>query len=270
VPQKGFEMSPLQRQRLIDGELSHIERSDLLASLGNDPGQWKSLALAALEELVWVQQLPKTTSLISDLSANSALDSRSVSDSNLVDQGVRLGENAESTLRPASNEAPLKVRWSQIMAIATAASVLFAVGWFAGRQPMSWNGAQDLGGTFYSSRRPPVNLDANSQFGSSASSPSQNELASSTGLVEQSQSPMRMRMVGANQIPREIPLLDAKDVDPNLVLANEAIEFAKLNQQLKRKGYQLDVQPQYYSGNLDDGRKVIVPVHNVSLKPYGL
>lgn len=77
-------------------------------------------------------------------------------------------------------------------------------------------------------------------------------------------------MLVDDQFAHEIPLLDAKEVDPKLVLANEALEFAKLNQQLKRKGYQLDVQPQYFSGKLDDGRKVLVPVHNVSLKPYGL
>ncbi len=256
MPQKGFEMSPLQRQRLIDGELSHCERADLLASLGNDSGQWKTIALAALEELVWVQQLPKSTSLIS--SSTSA------------EQGVRLGANAQSTLGPRRTEASSKVRWSQIMAFATAASILFAVGWFAGRQPMASNDASNMGGTFYSAAKPPTNLDADSPLHVGARSPLQTDLASSSGLSEESQSPMRMRMVGANQIPREIPLFDSKDIDPHLVLANEAIEFAKMNQQLKRKGYQLDVQPQYYSGNLGDGRKVIVPVHNVSLKPYGL
>jgi hypothetical protein len=135
---------------------------------------------------------------------------------------------------------------------------------------MASNDASNMGGTFYSLAKPPANLDADSPLNVGARSPLQTELASSSGLSEESQSPMRMRMVGANQIPREIPLFDSKDIDPNLVLANEAIEFAKMNQQLKRKGYQLDVQPQYYSGNLGDGRKVIVPVHNVSLKPYGL
>jgi len=39
---------------------------------------------------------------------------------------------------------------------------------------------------------------------------------------------------------------------------------------LKRKGYQLDAKPTIYSGSLQDGRKFVVPIHNVSVKPYGL
>jgi hypothetical protein len=81
---------------------------------------------------------------------------------------------------------------------------------------------------------------------------------------------MRMVVSGLDSKKSEIPLVNAKDIDPKLLMASEALEMAKLNKQLRRQGYEMDVKPQYYSGNLGDGRKVVVPIHNVSLKPYGL
>jgi hypothetical protein len=83
-------------------------------------------------------------------------------------------------------------------------------------------------------------------------------------------SPWRVRVENATDRAIEIPLVDAREIDPQLILANNALEIAKLNQQLKRRGYELEAKPTMYSGALEDGRRIMVPIHNVSLRPYGL
>lgn len=246
-------MSPLQRQRLIDGEISHSERADLLNGLDKAPGQWKVLALELLEELVWIQQLPKSAQ------TNSGQDSFPTSQQTTL-QTTR--SNADYARRSLDNASPTSWGARQFSALATAATLLVALGWFAGRHP-SFNQLQPTPEPGqYTAAKPHL-----TQLTADQENATQRWASNALPL---SRSSMRMQMQGEDRFAHEIPLLDAKEFDPKLVLANEALEFAKLNQHLKRKGYQLDVQPQYISGNLDDGRKILVPVHNVSLKPYGL
>lgn len=246
-------MTPLLRQRLIDGEISHRERADLLNGLDKDPSQWKVLALDLLEELVWVQQLPKSAEV------NSHEESYSTSQQSTLQTTLPNTDHARRSLDKASS-----TRWGvrQFSTLATAATFLLALGWFAGRHPSFKPLQQSLEPGQYTAAKPPV-----TEKNAAQADVAQQWASNSLPLGRSS---MRMQMQGEDQFAHEIPLLDAKEFDPKLVLANEALEFAKLNQQLKRKGYQLDVQPQYLSGNLDDGRKILVPVHNVSLKPYGL
>jgi len=246
-------MSPIQRQRLIDGEISHRERADLLNGLDKDPGQWRVLALELLEELVWIQQLPKSAQ------THPSQDSFPTSQQSTLQTTLQKAVHADRSLDKASSTS-----WGlrQVGVLATAAALLLALGWFVGRHP-SFNHLQPTPQPGqYTAAKPPLTPQTEDQ----GDVPQQ----WATNSLPLGRSSMRMQVQGENQFAHEIPLLDAKEFDPKLVLANEALEFAKLNQQLKRKGYQLDVQPQYLSGNLDDGRKILVPVHNVSLKPYGL
>lgn len=226
-------MTPLQRQRLIDGEMSHSERADLLNGLDKDPSQWKALAIGLLEELVWIQQFPKS------------LENKQEKAPSLAPTQIPLADRSEY-LQPHDKETTGRWGARELGALATAAVLFLAFGWFVGRLALLNDSRYVQEHGLYSAAKPPVGQDSGNQ-----------------AMLPQG-------MFVEDQFAHEIPLLDAKEVDPKLLLANEALEFAKLNQQLKRKGYQLDVQPQYFSGKLDDGRKVLVPVHNVSLKPYGL
>jgi hypothetical protein len=94
-----------------------------------------------------------------------------------------------------------------------------------------------------------------------------------TGTTREIQTPMKMVLAGldpASSSGAEIPLMDAHEIDPNWVMAKDTYELAELKQQLKRRGYRLEIQPKLYSGRLNDGSHVIVPVHNVALKTVGL
>ncbi len=242
-------MTPLQRQRLIDGEMSHSERADLLNGLDKDPSQWKALAMGLLEELVWIQQFPKS------------LENKQESSPPIAPTQISLVDRSDDLL---PQDKKTSVRWGarEFGALATAAVLFLAFGWFVGRLALLNDSRYVQEHGLYTAAKPPVEQGSGNQ----AMLP---QGWTSDSLAKDRDS-LRNQMLDDDQFAHEIPLLDAKEVDPKLVLANEALEFAKLNQQLKRKGYQLDVQPQYFSGKLDDGRKVLVPVHNVSLKPYGL
>ncbi|MCY2980648.1 MAG: hypothetical protein NTU79_18450 [Planctomycetota bacterium] len=81
---------------------------------------------------------------------------------------------------------------------------------------------------------------------------------------------MKMVVTGPNSETSEIPIYDMEEVDPTVMWAKENYEIARMNEKLRKQGYELDVRPEYYTGTLNDGRKLIVPVKNVGLKPFGL
>ena len=81
---------------------------------------------------------------------------------------------------------------------------------------------------------------------------------------------MKMVVTGPNSEPSEIPIYDMEEVDPTVMWTKENYEIARMNEKLRKQGYELDVRPEYYTGTLNDGRKLIVPVKHVGLKPFGL
>jgi hypothetical protein len=81
---------------------------------------------------------------------------------------------------------------------------------------------------------------------------------------------MRMLVSGPNRETAEIPIYDLNAIDHEVFAAKQAYEVARLNQRLRKEGFELDVRPEYYTGQLHDGRKLIVPVKHVGLKPFGL
>lgn len=49
-------------QQLVDGELNHAERRDLLMRLDGEPEQWRRLALAFVESQIWDESIPQVSS----------------------------------------------------------------------------------------------------------------------------------------------------------------------------------------------------------------
>lgn len=79
-----------------------------------------------------------------------------------------------------------------------------------------------------------------------------------------------LRLPSSDSIAHDIPLVDSREIDPELIVTKEAYELARWKHDLKRRGYQIDVQPEWHTGSLGDGRTVVVPIQNVSLRPNGL
>jgi hypothetical protein len=225
-------MNSLDLQRIVDGELSHELRAELLRALGPDSSQWQELALLLLED----QELSK-----------QILREPPIAPKHLI--RVSLESDAPPSTR--SKKSSLGYRLLAVCAI-------FAVGlgsgfWFKAIAPQA-------------SSTPQASSLTKSDMPTAFSSDSNRASGASFDYV----SPWRVRVENDSDRAIEIPLVDAREIDPQLILANNALEIAKLNQQLKRRGYELEAKPTMYSGALEDGRRIMVPIHNVSLRPYGL
>jgi hypothetical protein len=233
-------MNPLDLQRIVDGELSHELRAELLRALGPDSSQWQELALLLLED----QELSK-----------QILREPPIAPKHLI--RVSLESDAPPSTR--SKKSSLGYRLLAVCAI-------FAVGLGSGLGSGFWFKAIAPQASSSSQASSLTKSDMKSDAPSAFSSDSNRASGASFDYV----SPWRVRVENDSDRAIEIPLVDAREIDPQLILANNALEIAKLNQQLKRRGYELEAKPTMYSGALEDGRRIMVPIHNVSLRPYGL
>jgi hypothetical protein len=236
-------MSPLDLQRIVDGELDHAARADILRSLGEDVREWRALALALLEEQQWSQQLQRD-SFLSDGEGEFQASGRA-----LRDTPQTTISSPVSAVNPMGRKASFGSPWFT----ALAASVLLGLGLASGVVLRSFQEG---------------NLE--SQVSLQGASPIQNAVSRTD---RDRKLPMKMVLNGTGGVkapPLEIPVVDASEIDPKTLWARDAQELSTLQQRLKREGYRMEWEPRLYSGRLSDGRQVVVPVHNVALKSVGL
>lgn len=255
-------MDPLTLQRLVDGELSHAERAELLRGLGEDAHGWRSLAMALLEEQQWSRQIAAASAHPHRASSamQDAIERASVSAVAPVasDADARVAV-ASHVLPTAPEKANLaqghRSTWHWMSVLA--ASALFAVGLWGGASLRSWQRTGDGNATSG------TQVATSSRVGNgSLGTVSDNN----TRLVSDNM----LRLPSRDSVSHDIPLVDSREMDPELIMTKEAYELARLKHDFKRRGYQIDVQPEWHTGSLGDGRTVVVPIQNVSLRPNGL
>ncbi len=54
-----------------------------------------------------------------------------------------------------------------------------------------------------------------------------------------------------------------------MILENQRRQVDAWNHQLQRQGYQVDWLPEMLQSQLPDGRSLVVPVHQVRVRPIG-
>ncbi len=249
-------MTPVDIQKIVDGECTHGERAALLSSVGNDVATWRALALAALEEQHWSREI--SIALV-DRSIQACADS----DSNADETSHTISSPSIVSLSEYRSGTKRVFRWGHGLS-ALAAGFLFLVGLYGG----SWMRQNQPAGSGAANSSLAINETPKNATPVSASSNSIQDFGSR--YRRDSNSAMTMLVSGPNETSSEIPLMNASDIDPSFMLSNEAYTLAKLKQQFRQQGFEADVQPQFYSGRLRDGRQIVVPVHNVSLRPAGL
>lgn len=241
-----------QIQAIVDGECSHELRATLLRQMDSEPATWRTLALSLLEEQEWARQL----SVQAKVDATSSRDSQASADPELMPHD--LAANSKSVQRVVKLAGKTdgsgtlsSPPWLSVLA----ASLLLGLGFYGGSflpHFGSLNSKATEGGTVAVSEKP-SGIDP-------------------TDLIAKGDTDSKMRMLvsGPNSETAEIPIYDLNAMDHDVFLAKQAYEVARLNQQLRKEGFELDVRPEYYTGKLHDGRKLIVPVKHIGLKPYGL
>jgi len=241
-----------QIQAIVDGECSHEMRASLLRQMDSEPSTWRSLALSLLEEQEWARQVlaianRKTTSY---RDVGSTGDRESTPFNSQVDFAssqplIKLAE------RPVDSVTATSASWLSVLA----ASLLLGLGFYGGSYLPRFG---ELDSKTTNQETVAVSKDPESNFRSDISA------------EDKSNTNMRMLVSGPNSEMAEIPIYDLNSMDHDVFVAKQAYEVARLNQRLRKEGFELDVRPEYYTGKLHDGRNLIVPVKQVGLKPYGL
>jgi len=240
-----------QIQSMVDGECSHEERATLLREIEFDPANWRALAIALLEEQEFSRQI----------SSSAKRNSHSLTPTTIAAsfQGLVSSEPVKPLLRVASLDQ------------------LGGTGKKSGKRSASWGSALAagflLGVGIYGGSFLPGKISLKSNDGNELVAgvlDGEQRIGDELPIVGRLDSNMGMLVSGPNSEREEIPIYNLNALDHEVFVAREMYEVAKINQRLRKEGFELDVRPEYYTGKLNDGRQLIVPVKHVGLKPYGL
>ncbi len=221
--------------RLADGELDEAARRALLSRLDGVPGGWRLCALAFLESQAWRSEMRLATG-----KSGTAVMSR------------------EIARRDRSRVA--RARRSSLLALAIVAA--FAGGWLvrpdgeAVRDQQFARAAKgvaqsDEGAMKLSNETAPA-LDA-----SSPEPPPATRLAGVLTLtIDESGQPREVR----------VPVIEGPGIDSRRLLEQPPAISPSVVKELKRRGHKVESHRQLLTVDLQDGRKVLLPVDQVDVR----
>ena len=218
--------------RLVDGELGQAERRDLLAALDDEPGGWRSCALAFLEAQSFRWQLSR-------LAAEQSLRQVEV-----VPVAAEIGRGA-----PASRPGGW---WAVCLAVA--ASLLLAFG-LGTRFPTSWPSVTSPD----PSAAPETQIaatPASEGRGSAVDDSDSSDLGSITLALSE----------GDETDEIELPVAVADEDADEWLDGLETSVPVELIERLRAAGYDVVRRQRLYPVELSDGRRLVVPVEHVEIR----
>jgi hypothetical protein len=224
-----FQNNDVLFDRLVDGELSDVERRRLLASLDDRPEGWRRCALAFLEAQCWSEQLgelvrPPKVSVSSDA----------------AEQSVTIGPVV------AREDRRHGAAWLAMAAGLLAAFTLGLV-WRSG-SPVAVNSvsqsAQQVAEVI-----PPASLQA------------PNGVASPDSLT------LWVRDETGKAQPLRVPLVDSQTLDQQLGVKFQTGVPADVRTRLQERGFDVESKRRYAPFWLENGRPMIVPVEDTRIVP---
>jgi hypothetical protein len=232
----------------------------MLETLGDDARGWRSLALALLEDQQWSREFREQPLCL---------------ESALIPKGLRLARNTDravfTALQTDETSEPVQTNLT-VHTVSSATHVPSfpsrpsGSSWFTAIAACMLLGFGIAGGMLFRE------FQSKDSVSAIASSPDKTSSSFEKPQVDRSL-PMKMLLSGlggSDMTPLEIPVVEANQMDANTLWGRDAQQLAALQQRLKREGYRMEWKPQFYSGRLNDGSHVVVPVHNVALKSVGL
>ncbi len=234
-------MDKIKLQRLFDGELDHEQRRDVLEQLDKQPSSWRLVALSLLEEQAFRREF-------SSLPLSQAAPP--------VAQSTSSATADSQFLKSAASNGTI-YRW---LPMALAASLLIGVGfaggnWLASRFDSSLPADLNNVGSSIASAEP-TNIDQTKPDVASLKPVGQLKFASDV-------SP------NASGDVIQVPMYEAAPEQFNQMLMTQLQQIQQWNDQLRRRGYELDWQPEMIESRLPDGRAVIVPTQHVRVRNIG-
>ncbi len=214
----------LHLQRLVHGEMSATERCEVLASLDQQSGAWRDVALAFVEEQIWQHEMKST-------------------------QDIPVSTNEKHFASTSSTRGKLSAAaW-----ITLAATLLIA--FFVSFRIGEWNEARKT-----PDKEPKVDNFARNENGHGQKNDNTSNHPPAT---------YRLRIVQNDGQVIELPAYEVSQLQH--VSWNSAPDerVDSLNRRLVELGYRLEYETEYLSGQLEDGRELIVPIRNVAMRYHG-
>ena len=239
-------MDKIELQRLLDGELDRAQRRRVLCKLDEQPNQWRTVALALLEEQEFQRELgPQTKTLVAPLDSRSA--SNAVVDSSLAKSDATNG---------SAN------RW---LGLALAASLLIGLGFVGG----NWLASQ------FENKTSPIAKVAGPTIATTESKPAmplanesaERDFASLKPVGQLSFTSDTTSNASGNSI--QVPMYEAAPEQLSQMLLSQQQQMQQWNDQLRRRGFELDWRPEMIESRLPDGRAVVVPIQQVHVRSLG-
>lgn len=240
---------------LVDNELSEAERRDLLGQCESQPDGWRACALAFLEAQDWSNTLGVSRPM-QPLDVQPPRRAANPTDAAGTAPEQPTGpREAEPATRPASVSRPARF-WSVSSAIgglAMAASLLLAFGVGMWMNP--------VGGWVSPLKHDFVVGPANTERGGSAGPAARAAVG---------RSPQTARLVvggstGGNEV--QVPIIEGDGLDDDWWRRQPAALPADVRRAFERMGHQVRERRQLLPFELEDGRRIMVPVDQIDVQP---
>lgn len=240
---------PLEDQhfdRLVDGELPETERHTLLADLDRQPDGWRRCALAFLEAQCWRQELGR------------------VVDARQPPSRVTADPLSKATRPPARRGSKLGARTTTALAMAASFVVALWLGWTV-------QDALDVG----RAPGPGPEVIAQSVPGPEAPNPGSASPTSPSQRAVAARGPWQMVTLSANgpdgqrSQTIDLPACDRQHLDSRWPETLPSALPPEVLESLQRSGYRVRQHRELMPIEMQDGRRLVVPVEQVELEYVG-
>jgi hypothetical protein len=235
--------------RLVDGELSESQRTELLNSLDQEPDGWRRCALAFLEAQCWKKELGG------------------------LRQSVPAGQAPLSSTVAPNPRRPIKRRSSPFGLAGTLAAMAATFLLFLGAGVLWQHSGNRLANNFGAAG---PNQIASKTGGNSATSPSgsQTAVAQTDSQPKNASAPwqwVRLSPAGSANPDESVrlPALERDRIDQQWLQSLPSPIPENVVQALERSGFQVRTQQELMPMPLKDGRQLVVPVDKVQLQYVG-
>lgn len=227
--------------RLVDGEMSRADEAQILAQLDTIPEGWKRLALSFVEARRW----------------GSALKENAWPSLDVVCERATMTRPAESVVTPAPKPAPNRTgRWTFVAALSI--SLLFGAA--GGLGLAKWRAAQreDLGrGSVAGSAKPG---EGSQKATKRAANPQSIPVDETLTVLVGSSSPDQAQ-------PVDLPLVPVSQIDPDWIDGSEPVIPTRVREKWEQQGRTIQVSRRLYPVQMNDGRRVVIPIDEVEVLP---
>ena len=230
--------------RLVDGEVAHHERRELLALLDEEPGGWRACALAFVESQTWQSELG---SMATDAAAQPKV---------VIQPPVDLATSPSATVAGART-ARRASRGPVVGPLGLAASVLLALA-------VGWQLAVQLAAPRLASQNPGGN-DSAQRAADPASQPDLLPDDDRAAALQSVQLSINDPQQGVSE-EVDLPVTEAEELDAEWLAAQQSAMPPEMLEALEKAGHRVTQRSQVWPIRLQDGRRLLVPVEQFEVQ----